>query len=126
MIVICQKWFDPFFTFNCKNCDYKGPGKDKIGFLNSPRFLLFSFEGEIQTKTLDDSIDLTNYILSKSQKNKYNLLSFITYENNKYKAYIKNDRGLWSAYNEENIIEEIILINKFNIIPYIAIYEKEK
>jgi len=120
-----SKKLGPYSIFNCKNCYYKGPGKDKLVFLNSPRFWLFSFEDEIQTKTLDDSIDLTNYILSKSQKNKYNLLSFITEENNKYKAYIKNDRGIWCAYNEENIIEEIVLINNYSIIPYIVIYEKE-
>ena len=63
-----SKKLGPYSIFNCKNCYYKGPGKDKLVFLNSPRFLLFSFEGEIQTKTLDDSIDLTNYIFKISKK----------------------------------------------------------
>ena len=117
--------FCSFHFYNCKNCDYKGPGKDKLGFLNTPRFLLFDFMGEKVIKILDDYIDLTNYSLSKSQKNKYNLLSYITEENNKYKAYIKNDKGIWCSYNEENIMEENVLIDKNNIIPYIAIYEKE-
>ena len=120
-----SKIFGSCFIFNCKNCNYKGPGQGKLGFLNNPRFLLFNFEDKKRKKTLDDSIDLSNYSLSKSQKNQYNLLSFITKENNKYKAYIKNDRGIWCAYNELNIMEENVFINKNNIIPYIAIYEKE-
>ena len=120
-----SKKFGPYSTFNCRNCNYKGPGKDKLVFLNSPRFLLFSFEDEIQQKTLDDYIYLSDYIFPRPQKIKYNLLSFITEENNKYKAYIKNDRGMWCEYNEENIMGENVLINNYSIIPYIVIYEKE-
>ena len=119
------KQFNSSFIYNCKNCDYKGPGKDEVGFLNNPKYLLFNFEGEKEIKTLDDSIDLTNYSLADSKKNKYNLLSFITKENEKYRAYIKNEKHEWCAYNEENIMEEIPFIIKYNCIPYIAIYEKE-
>ena len=120
-----SKQFDSPFIYNCKNCDYKGPGKDEVGFLNNPNYLLFDFEGEKEIKTLDDSIDLTNYNLSNSKKTKYNLLSFITKENYKFRAYIKNEKHEWCAFNEQNIMEEDFLIIKNNCIPYIAIYKKE-
>ena len=120
-----SKQFDSYFLYTCQNCDYKGPGKDEVGFLNNPKYLLFNFEGEKEIKTLDDSIDLTNYILTKSVNNKYKLLSFITKENDKFRAYIKNERHIWCAFNEENIMEEDVLIIRNKCIPYIAIYEKE-
>ena len=113
------------FVYRCSNCNYNGPGKNEVGFLNTPKYLLFSFEGEKEIKTLDDTLDLTNYSLVKNGKNKYNLLSFITNENDRYKAYIKNDKGVWCSYNEENAMEEDVLIIKCNVIPYIVIYEKE-
>ena len=119
------KQFDSPFLYTCKNCDYKGPGKDEIGFLNNPKYLLFNFEGEKEIKNLDDSIDLTNYTLTKSANNKYNLLSFITKENDKFIAYIKNENHIWCKFNEENMMEEDVLIIKNNCFPYIAIYEKE-
>ena len=112
------------FVYQCTNCNYRGPGKNEVGFLNTPKYLLFSFEGEKEIKTLDDTLDLTNYSLIKNEKNKYNLLSYITNENNRYKAYIKNNNGVWCSYNEENVKEEDVLIIKTNVIPYIAIYEK--
>ena len=111
-------------VYECSNCNYKGPGKNEVGFLNTPKYLLFDFEGDKEIKTLDDTLDLTNYSLIKGGKNKYNLLSFITNENERYKAYIKNDRGQWCSYNEENVKEEDVLIIKNNVIPYLAIYEK--
>jgi hypothetical protein len=120
-----SKQFDSAFLYTCKNCDYKGPGKNEIGFLNTPEYLLFNFEGEKEIKTLDDSIDLTNYTLTNSKKNKYNLLSFITKENDKFRAYIKNERNIWCKFNEDNFMEENALIIKYNCIPYIAIYKKE-
>jgi len=120
-----SKQFDSHSFYNCKNCDYKGLGKDKLGFLNTPKFLLFSFEGKKGKKYLDNSVDLTNYSLSKSKNNKYNLLSYITKENNKYKTYIKNNKGIWCENNDENIMKENALIFKYDCIPYIAIYEKE-
>ena len=76
-------------------------------------------------KTSIDSIDLTNYSLSKSKNNKYNLLSYVTKENNKYNAYIKNNKGIWCKYNDENIIKDTALIVDNDCIPYIVIYEKE-
>ena len=118
--------FNSPFIRNCQNCDYKGPGKDEVGFLNTPKHLLFYFEGQKEIKILDESIDLTNYILTNSKNNKYNLLSFIAKENDKFKAYIKIDGQMWCSFNEENIMEEETLIAKCNCIPYIAIYEKEK
>jgi len=123
--IYMSKQFDSHSLYTCKNCDYKGPGKDKLGFLNTPKFLLISFEGEKQKKYLDNSIDLTNYSLSKSKNNKYNLLSYVTKENNKYNAYIKNNKGIWCKYNDENIIKDTALIVENDCIPYIAIYEKE-
>ena len=119
-----SKQLNSNFVYQCTNCNYRGPGKNEVGFLNTPKYLLFDFEGEKEIKTLDDTLDLTNYSLIKNEKNKYNLLSFITKENDRYKAYIKNDKGVWCSYNEENIKEEDVLIVKCNVIPYIAIYEK--
>jgi hypothetical protein len=110
------------FINRCENCKNYGPDKNEVGFLNSPKYLLFLFEGEKQI-TLDDSIDLTNYSFEKSGNNKYNLLSFIAKKNNKFKAYIKIDRHTWTEFNEENVMEQNIFITKY--IPYITIYEKE-
>ena len=110
------------FTYYCYNCKNYNPGKNEVEFLNSPKYLLFQFEGGKQI-TLDNSIDLSNYSLEKLRNNKYNLLSFIAKENNKFKAYIKIDRHTWTQFNEENIMENNIFITKY--IPYIAIYEKE-
>ena len=110
------------FNYSCQNCNYYGPGKNEVEFLNSPKYLLFRLEGEKQI-TLDNSIDLTNYNLEKSRNNKYNLLSFIAKENNKFKAYIKFDRQTWCKFNEENVMEKNVFIT--NYIPYISIYEKE-
>jgi hypothetical protein len=120
-----SKQFDSYFLYTCQNCDYKGPGKDEVGFLNNPKYLLFNFEGEKEIKTLDDSIDLKNYTLTKSVNNKYKLLSFIAKENDKFRAYIKNEKHIWCRFNEENIMEEDVLIIRNKCIPYIAIYEKE-
>ena len=119
------KQFISPLIYSCDNCDYKGKGKDILGFLNTPRFLLFNFEDEKDTKTLEYTIDLTNYSLTKSKEEKYNLLSFIAKDGGKYKAYIKNDKDIWCAYNEENVMEEYALISKYDCKPYIAIYEKE-
>jgi len=120
-----SRQFDSHFLYECKNCDYKGPGKYEVGFLNTPKYLLFDFGEQKEIKTLDDSIDLTDYNLGKSKNNKYNILCFITKENDKFRAYIKNERHIWCEYNEENIIEEDVLIIKYKCIPYIAIYKKE-
>jgi len=120
-----SRQFDSYDLYYCKNCDYSGPGKYEIGFLNTPKYLLFDFGEPKDIKTLDDSIDLTDYSLEKSKNNKYNILCFITKEEDKFRAYIKNKRHIWCAYNEENIIEEDVLIIKYKCIPYIAIYEKE-
>jgi hypothetical protein len=122
-----SKQFDSNETYNCKNCDYKGPGKDEVGFLNTPKYLLFNFEdyaGEREIKTLDDSIDLTNYSLTKSE-DKYNLLSFIIKKDNKFTAYIKNEKHVWCQFNEDNTYKEDVFIIRNDCIPYIAIYEKE-
>ena len=110
------------FIYICKKCKNFSRGKNEIRFLNSPNYLLFQFEGGKQI-TLDNFIDLSNYSLEKFKNNKYNLLSFIAKENNKFKAYIKIDRHTWTQFNEENIMENNIFIT--NYIPYIAIYEKE-
>jgi len=117
--------FDSHSSYTCQNCDYKGPGKDEVGFLNNPSYLLFNFEGEKEIKVLDEFIDLSNYTLSKSVNNKYKLISFITNENDKYIAYIKNERNIWCKFNEENIMEEDVLVTRNNCIPHIAIYEKQ-
>ena len=122
-----SKQFDSNETYNCKSCNYKGPGKDEVGFLNTPKYLLFNFEdysGEREIKTLDDSIDLTNYSLIKSE-DKYNLLSFIIKKDNKFTAYIKNEKRVWCQFNEDNTYKEEAFIMRNDCIPYIAIYEKE-
>ena len=103
----------------CSNCNYKGPGKNEVGFLNNPKYLLFDFEGEKEIKTLDDSIDISNYSLAKDGKTKYNLLSFIANENDKFRAFIKNDKGEWCAFNEENAKEDVLIV-KCSVIPHLS------
>ena len=117
-----SKQFDSSKCY-CSNCNYKGPGKNEVGFLNNPKYLLFDFEGEKEIKTLDDSIDISNYSLAKDGKTKYNLLSFIANENDKFRAFIKNDKGEWCAFNEENAKEDVLIV-KCSVIPHLAIYER--
>jgi serine/threonine protein kinase len=122
--IYMSKQFNSSLNYNCSNCNYRGPGKNEVGFLNNPKYLIFDFEGEKEIKTLDDTIDLSNYSFDKDGKNKYNLLSFIVKENDKFRAIIKTNKDEWCAYNEENAKEEDILFAKCSVIPYLAIYER--
>ena len=110
--------------YNCKNCNYSGPGKKEKGFINSPNYLFIYFEGEEkEIKTLDYNLDLTSYCIGKVGPKKYEIFAFIVKGNDdKYKAYIKNDRGIWYLYNDENShIQDDISLK--NITPYVAIYQ---
>ncbi len=119
--------FNSSSSFECSNCNYKGPGKNEVGFLNTPKYLIINFDGDKDLKILDETIDLTKYSLTKDGKNKYKLLSFITKqeESNKFGAYIKTEQGNWRLHNENNVGEENIIFVKSNYIPHLAIYERE-
>ena len=110
--------------YNCKNCNYSGPGKKERGFINSPNYLFIYFEGEEkEIKTLDEILDLTSYSIGKVGPKIYEIFSFISKGNDdKYKAYIKNDSGIWYSYDDKNSsIQDYVCLK--NITPYVAIYK---
>ena len=110
--------------YNCKNCNYSGPGKNEKGFINSPNYLFIYFEGEEkEIKTLDEILDLTSYSIGKVGPKIYEIFSFISKGNDdKYKAYIKNDSCIWYSYDDKNSsIQDYVCLK--NITPYVAIYK---
>ena len=109
--------------YKCEECYYEGPGKKEKGFINTPKYLLISFEGNRDINILNPVLDLTNYSIGKIGPKKYDILAFITKEFDKYKAYIKNEKN-WFAYTDENVAENANPLLD-NCIPYIAIYEGE-
>ena len=110
----------------CDNCEYEGPGKDEIGFLNTPKYLLINIEGkDKEIKNIDDTLDLSKYSLTKIGKKNYKLFCFVTKVNDKFQTYIKNDNNNWCLYTTENAIINIPFANTSNCIPHIIIYEAE-
>jgi hypothetical protein len=110
----------------CDSCDYKGPGKDEIGFLNTPKYLLIKIEGEDkEIKNIDDTLNLSKYSLTKIGKKNYKLFCFVTKVNSKFQTYIKNDAHEWCLYTTENALINIPSLKTSNIIPDIIIYEAE-
>jgi hypothetical protein len=110
----------------CDNCYYEGPGKDEIGFLNTPKYLLISIEGkDEEIKNIDDTLDLSKYSLTKIGKKKYKLFCFVTKVNDKFQTYIKNDQYEWCLYTTENSINCNTVVNISNCIPHLIIYESE-
>jgi len=110
----------------CDNCDYEGPGKDEIGFLNTPKYLLINIIGEEEEiKNIDDTLDLSKYSLTKIGKKNYKLFCFVTKVNDKFQTFIKNDNNNWCLYTTENAIINIPFANTSNCIPHIIIYEAE-
>jgi hypothetical protein len=113
-------------NYKCDNCEYEGPGKDEIGFLNTPKYLLINIEGkEKEIKNLDDTLDLSKYSMTKIGKKNYKLFCFVTKENDKFQTYIKNDYNKWCLYTTENSINETPSADTSNCIPHIIIYEAE-
>jgi hypothetical protein len=113
-------------NYKCDNCEYEGPGKDEIGFLNTPKYLLINIEGkEKEIKNLDDTLDLSKYSITKIGKKNYKLFCFVTKENDKFQTYIKNDYNKWCLYTTENSINETPSADTSNCIPHIIIYEAE-
>jgi len=110
----------------CDNCGYEGPGKNELGFLNTPKYLLINIEGENkEIKNIDDTLDLSKYSLTKIGKKKYNIFCFVTKENDKFRTYVKNDQNEWCFYTTENAKINSPATNTSNCIPYIVIYEAE-
>ena len=110
----------------CDNCEYKGPGKDEIGFLNTPKYLLINIEGkDKEIKNIDDTLNLSKYSLTKIGKKNYKLFCFVTKVNGKFQTYIKNDHNEWCLYTTENAIINSPFANTSNFVPDIIIYEAE-
>ena len=110
--------------YNCKNCNYSGPGKNEKGFINSPNYLFIYFEGEEkEIKTLDEILDLSSYCIGKVGPKIYEIFSFILKGNDdKYRAYIKNGNGIWYLYDDNNFsIQDYVSLR--NITPYVVIYK---
>ena len=108
----------------CDSCEYKGPGKDEIGFLNTPKYLLINIEGkDKEIKNINDTLDLSKYSLTKFGKKNYKLFCFVTKVNGIFQTYIKNDYNEWCLYTTENSIIYKPYINTSNCIPDIIIYE---
>jgi len=112
--------------YKCDNCDYEGPGKDEIGFLNTPKYLLINIVGEDkEVKNIDDTLDLSKYSLTKLSKKNYKLFSFVTKVNDKFQTYIENDSHEWCLYTNENTIINNPFVDTSNCIPHIVIYEAD-
>jgi hypothetical protein len=106
----------------CQCGKFSGCGKTEKAFLNTPNYLLLDFEGNIKVgKHLDEIIDLTEYKLTNRGPNKYYLYAFITKNNDKYLAYVK-EGTLWVLYSDE-ITKMSAPYISFNCIPYYAIYK---
>ena len=113
-------------NYQCDNCEYEGPGKDEIGFLNTPKYLLINIIGEEEEiKNIDDTLDLSKYSLTKIGKKNYKLFCFVTKVNDKFQTYIKNDHNKWCLNTTENALIQIPFSDTSNCIPYIVIYEAE-
>ena len=113
-------------NYQCDNCEYEGPGKDEIGFLNTPKYLLINIEGkDKEIKNIDDTLDLSKYSLTKIGKKNYKLFCFVTKINDTFQTYIKNDNNNWCLHTTENVIINIPFANTSNCIPHIIIYEAE-
>ena len=111
-------------NYKCNSCNYIGPGKKEKGFINTPKYLLLSFDKNQDVKSLDETLDFTSYSIGNIGPKKYNIFAFITKgRDDKYKPYILNDDGNWFTYTEENVIEKGVLVSLENCTPYIAIYK---
>ena len=106
----------------CPNCNTKIIN-EKL-FLNSPKYLIIEFEN-INSIILDDTIDLSNYILTDIGPKKYDFFAVISRENinNEYhfvSGIKKYDKYFFiSDNNYEKCGEEV---KKYGL-PYIAIYK---
>ena len=107
----------------CNKCFNKGVTRNL--FFNSPKFLMIHFNGNIKEgKILEEKIDLSNCILSNIGPKKYNLYAFITKENNKYKAVIKNEnKKIWEIYSDIDNIEQFKFESNNYYYPNMAIYK---
>ena len=116
---------NPNQQYKCNKCGHDGLGKKEYNFLNTPKYLIFDFEGvEKEKKTLDKVLDLTQYYLSdKEVSKKYDLFAIIICSNDQYWAYVKQDDG-WYFYTEETNKVKINNVN-YNLKPYIVIYERQ-
>ena len=116
---------NPNQQYKCNKCGHDGLGKKEYNFLNTPKYLIFDFEGvEKEKKTLDKVLDLTQYYLSdKEVSKKYDLFAIIICSNDQYWAYVKQDDG-WYFYTEEKMKVKINNVN-YNFSPYIVIYERQ-
>ena len=113
-------------NYLCDNCKYEGPGKDEMGFLNTPKYLLINIVGEDkEIKIIDDTLDLSKYSMTKLGKNNYKLFCFVTKVNDKFQTYIRNGSHEWHLYTNENSIINIPFANATICIPHIVIYEAE-
>ena len=116
---------NPNQQYKCNKCGHDGLGKKEYNFLNTPKYLIFDFEGvEKEKKTLDKVLDLTQYYLSdKEVSKKYDLFAIIICSNDQYWAYVKQDDG-WYFYTDETNKVKINNVN-YNLKPYIVIYERQ-
>ena len=107
----------------CPKCNTNNLINEKL-FLNSPKYLIIEFEN-INSIILDDTIDLSNYILTDIGPKKYDFFAVISRENinNEYhfvSGIKKYDKYFFiSDNNYEKCGEEV---KKYGL-PYIAIYK---
>ena len=105
---------------NCDKCNSNAHIKVEKKFLNSPQYLIISFNSNNE-KDIENEIDLTDYILTDKGPKKYQLKSLICKQNGKYFAYIKDNQD-WNLYSGENNVK-LSSFNSLSHYPIIVIYQ---
>ena len=110
-------------NISCSNCNTSSLKEEKF-FINSPQYLIIEFEDK-NNIILDNSIDISPYLLSNVGPKKYDFFAVISGEiingkNHFISAIKKNFNYLFFSDNNCSICGEEV---KKNGVPFIAIYK---
>ena len=101
-------------------------GKNKREFFSSPKFLIIYFEGlKKNGKLLEETIDLTKYIVTDIGPRQYKLFAFISREHyDDYQLIIRNENdNFWYKYSEVNKRENFNFFPNRYYYPSLAVYK---
>lgn len=121
------------FNIFCSECHSKSNFKIERKIYTSANYLIFLLRFEKNNQNIkfniEKQIDIDKYIFVKNSSTKYELISFVSYENEKYVAYsLSHIDNKWYYYNDEIVkqknIDEIISDQNNKILPTILFYQK--